>query len=108
MRCGCILCYVTPRKLEPVQGWLFRLFDAFAHEFASALCACSWIRRVGDRGFGAKRLTGCVWQLDCAMGDGTIETAEYLRLVHKLSRQQFLEKELALKILAKRRSLGVC
>ena len=52
-------------------------------------------------------VVGCVWQLDCAMSDGTIETAEYLRLVHKLSRQQFLEKELALKILAKRRSLGV-
>jgi len=46
-------------------------------------------------------------QLDCALGDGKIETAEYLRLVHKLSRQQFFEKELALKILAKRRSLGV-
>ena len=46
-------------------------------------------------------------QLDCALGDGKIETSEYLRLVHKLSRQQFFEKELALKILAKRRSLGV-
>ncbi len=46
-------------------------------------------------------------QLDCAMGDGKIETPEYLRLVHKLSRQQFLEKELALKIIGKRRVLGV-
>ena len=47
------------------------------------------------------------FQLDCALGDGKIETAEYLRLVHKLSRQQFMEKELAFKILAKRRSLNI-
>lgn len=46
-------------------------------------------------------------QLDCALGDGKIETPEYLRLVHRLSRQQFMEKEVVLRILAKRRSLGV-
>lgn len=48
-----------------------------------------------------------LYELDCALGDGKIETPEYLRLVHRLSRQQFMEKEVVLRILAKRRSLGV-
>jgi len=45
--------------------------------------------------------------LDQALSDGSIEAAEYLRLTLKLSRQQFFEKELANKILARRRQLGV-
>ena len=54
-----------------------------------------------------RALEDVLYELDCSLGDGKIETGEYLRLAHRLSRQQFLEKELAFKILAKRRSLAV-
>mmetsp|Transcript_24228 Transcript_24228/g.38070 ORF Transcript_24228/g.38070 Transcript_24228/m.38070 type:complete len:420 (+) Transcript_24228:35-1294(+) len=54
-----------------------------------------------------KAIEDALYHLDQALSDGSIEAAEYLRLTLKLSRQQFFEKELANKILARRRQLGV-
>ncbi|EKX36496.1 vacuolar protein sorting 23B [Guillardia theta CCMP2712] len=78
---------------EPVENTL-KCHDTMADQLLQAVCH-------------DKAIEDTLYELDKALDDSKIETHTYLKIVHKLSREQFFQKELINKILARRKQLGV-